>query len=158
MAFRAFLSARPSSSPSESVEIQEGTNSMKRDFQFPWAFQRAQTESVGRPGFISHHVKCLVSAFEPSFVLWVPICQSPIQLSSSETAFGRTRAFIFNLFMSLLDKHLLPNCYTLSEELSAMFTNINKKCSRNSGMVHMPALERLRQVDLEFSAGLGLAT
>lgn len=51
----------------------------------------------------------------------------PTELSSSGMAFGKAKIFIFNLFVSLLDKHLFGSCYMLGEELSAMFTNINKK-------------------------------
>lgn len=71
------------------------------------------------------------------FVLWVPICDGVNQLSSSGTPFGRNRAFIFNLFMSLLNKHLFSSCYVLGEELSTMFTNNNKKwllLARRSGV------------------------
>lgn len=70
-------------------------------------------------------VTCFISIF--FLVLWVRLSRRPTQLSSSGMAFGKAKIFIFNLFVSLLDKHLFGSCYMLGEELSAMFTNMNKK-------------------------------
>lgn len=72
-------------------------------------------------------VTCFISIF--FFFCSVSPCLSrrPTELSSSGMAFGKAKIFIFNLFVSLLDKHLFGSCYMLGEELSAMFTNINKK-------------------------------
>lgn len=70
-------------------------------------------------------VTCFISIFFCS----VGPCLSwrPTQLSSSGMAFRKAKVFVFNLFVPLLDKHLFGSCYMLGEELSAMFTNINKK-------------------------------
>lgn len=127
---RGFCFNTSSSSPNGSTEIwAEGISNTQGDSQLLWVFQMVwfDVKSVGRHEFISHSCDMFYLYF--FFFCSVSRCLSrrPTELSSSGMAVGKAKIFIFNLFVSLLNKHLFGSCYMLGEELSAMFTNINKK-------------------------------